>query len=156
TLAKSMKRSVKDLLALSQVNDPFYAGVGARGDAAQWFAGMYRDYGGGGVPHLRRIHYRLGSPPGAVRILLPNGGEYQNTANDWGYLCWASLAARYLVLIPFDGLVDKRNDPPLIHAPDTDPQRELEADCDVVSSWTSFDKPELPPLPDLGVDGFDV
>ena len=114
-LAKSMKRSVTDLLALSPRNDPFYAGVGSREDAAQWFAGIYRDHGGGGVPHLRHIHYRLVSPPQGVRILLPNGREYQNTENDWNYLGLASLAARYLDLIPFDGLVDRRNGPPVAH-----------------------------------------
>src|SRR5215470_13593389 len=155
-LAKSMKRSVRDLLALSPANDPFYAGVGSRGDAAQWFAGMYRDHGGAGVPHLRRIHYRLVSPPDGVRILLPNGREYQNTENDWNYLCWASLAARYLDLIPFNGLIDRRNDPPLIYAIDVDPQRKLEAACQVVSEWASLYKPDLPPLPDLDVDGFEV
>src|SRR5215468_6188660 len=155
-LAKRMRRSVKDMLALSQVNDPFYAGVGSRGDAAQWFAGMYRDWGGGGVPHLRRIHYRLVSPPDGVRILLPNGREYQNTENDWSYLCWASLAARYLDLIPFDGLVDKRNDPPLIYATNVDPQQELEADCEILSNQTYFDKPDLPFLPGLYVNGFEV
>jgi hypothetical protein len=156
TLAKSIMRPVTDLLALSKVNDPFYAGVGRRGDAAQWFAGIYRDHGGGGVTHLRRIHYRLVSPPDGVRFLLPNGREYQNTENDWGYLCWASLAARYLDLIPFDGLVDKRNDPPLIYAKPADPHRKLQADCEIVSKWTSFAKPELPPLPWLYANGFDV
>jgi hypothetical protein len=154
-LAKSMKRSVKDLLALSPNNDPFYAEVGSRGDAAQWFSGVYRDYGGGNVPHLRRIHYRLVSPPPGVRILLPDGREYQNTDKDWSYLCWASLAARYLDLIPFDGLVDKRNDEPIIYAANVDPQQELEANCEVASGWTYFDKPDLPPLPDLAVAGFD-
>jgi hypothetical protein len=122
----------------------------------QWFAGMYRKYGGGGVPHLRRIHYRLVSPPDGVRILPPNRREYQNTLNDWDYLCGASLAARYLDLIPFDGLVDKRNAPPLFNAANDDPQRELKADCEVVSGWTYFDKPDLPPLPDLDVNGFEA
>jgi hypothetical protein len=156
TLAKSMKRSVKDLLALSRHNDPFYAGVGGRGDAAQWFAGMYRDRGGGGVPHLRRIHYRLVSPPDGVRILLPNGREYQNTENDWNYLCWASLAARYLNLIPFNGLSDKRNDEPLIYAKNDDPQQKLEAKCQILGELTHFDKPAPPHLPYLSVYGFDV
>ncbi len=156
TLAKSMKRSVKDLLALSQANDPFYAAVGARGGAAQWFAGMYRNHGGGGVPHLRRIHYRLVSPPPGVRILLPNGREYQNTESDWGYLCWASLASRYLDLIPFDGLEDKRNDPPLIYAKPADPHRELKADCQTIYKRTRFDKPEMPHLPFLFAGGFEA
>jgi hypothetical protein len=156
TLAKSMKRSVKHLLALSHDNDPFYAGVGRRGEAAQWFADMYRDYGGGRVPHLRRIHYRLVSPPEGVRILLPNGRQYQNTENDWNYLCWASLASRYLDLIPFNGLADKRNDSPLLYAREADPQRELEANCKVFRQFTYFEKPDLPSLPSLDVSGFET
>src|SRR5215468_6450538 len=116
TLAKNLKRPVPDLLALSRDNDPFYAGVGARVAAAQWFVDMYREHGGGGVPHLRRIHYVLVSSPNGVRILLPDGSEYENTLNHWNYLCAASLTARYLDLVPFDGLVDKRNDQPLIYA----------------------------------------
>ena len=43
-MAKTIGRPVKDLLALSQVNDPFYAGVGYRGQAAEWFAGLWQDY----------------------------------------------------------------------------------------------------------------
>lgn len=155
-LAKSMKRSVTDLIALSQISDPFYAAVGSRGEAAEWFAGMYRDYGGGGVPHLRRIHYRLVSPPAGIRILLPNGGEYQNTEKDWKYLCWGSLAARYLDLIPFDGLDDKRNSEPLLFANDVNPQRTLTAVCETSNEWTYFDKPDLPSLPGLYVSGFDI
>ena len=37
-MAKRIDRPVKDLLALSPVNDPFYAGVGHTGKAAEWFA----------------------------------------------------------------------------------------------------------------------
>jgi hypothetical protein len=126
-LAKSIGRSVKDLLALSPANDPFYAGLGARGEAAEWIAcSIWPRYAGVG-PHLRRIHYLLVSPPEGVRILLPNGREYQNTENDWNYLCWASLAARYLDLIPFDELIDRRNDEPMLLAADAAPrERERE------------------------------
>src|SRR4051794_2460282 len=111
-LAKGIKCPVKDLLALAPVNDPFYAAVGHRGEAAEWFAKIWRDYSAIGA-HLRRIHYRLVSPPDGVRILLPNGREYQNTEADWNYLCGASLAARYLDLVPLDGLTDRRNDEPM-------------------------------------------
>src|SRR5262249_18506505 len=135
-------------------NDPFYAGVGNRSEAAKWFSEIWRDYAGT-TPHLRRIHYRLVSPPEGVRILLPNGREYQNTERDWADLCDASLAARYLDLITFDGLVDKRNDEPIIYAKNADPQQELEAYCGVVER-DGFEIPELPSLPELGLGGFEV
>src|SRR5262249_11928037 len=69
-------------------------------------------------------------------------------------LCDASLAARYLDLIPFDGLVDKRNDEPIIYAKNADPQQELEAYCGVVGR-DGFEIPELPSLPELGLGGFE-
>src|SRR5262245_8032900 len=119
-LARQVSQPVKNLLALSPGNDPFYAGIGARGEAAQWFGSIWRDHAGT-TSHLRRIHYRLVSPPEGIRILLPDGREYQNTEKDWAYLCLASLAARYLDLIPFDGLEDKRNDEPMILARNADP-----------------------------------
>jgi hypothetical protein len=94
-LAKNIKRPVTELLALAPQNDPFYAGVGHRGEAAEWFV---QHWPGPGT-HLRRIHYQLVS----THVQLPNGREYQNTQLDWQFLCGASLAARYLDLIPFDG-----------------------------------------------------
>jgi hypothetical protein len=153
-LARTIGRPVKHLLALSFGNDPFYAGAGSRGVAAEWFGGIWRDHAGN-TTHLRRIHYRLVSPPEGIRILLPNGREYQNTERDWAFLCEASLSARYLDLVPFDGLVDKRNNEPLLLAKDTDPEQELEAHCGVVER-NSLEIPELPPLPELGLGGFKV
>jgi hypothetical protein len=152
-MAKRIGRPVKDLLALSPANDPFYAETGARLQAGEWFGGVWRDHAGT-TPHLRRIHYRLVSPPEGVRILLPDGREYQNTEKDWTYLCWASLAARYLDLVPHDGLVDKRNDEPMIFAEDLedDPDREIEVSCaladeePLVEPLTTPDMPTLPGL----------
>src|SRR5262249_43832976 len=101
-----------------------------------------------------RIHYRLVSPPDGVRVLLPDDREYQNTEKDWSYLGDASLAARYLGLVPFDGLVDKRNAEPLILAKATDPDKELEACCETYFESLTLDIPDLPHLPSLLVGGF--
>jgi hypothetical protein len=152
-LAKVSGRSVKDLLALSQVSDPFYAGVGHRAQAAEWFGGIWRAHAGVG-PHLRRIHYRLISPPEGVRILLPNGREYQNTENDWTFLCTASLAARYLDRIPFDGLIDRRNGEPIFLAGPADPDYDPEVTCSMFGDDVDVDLPDFPCLPSLDVDGF--
>ena len=100
--AKSIRRSVKDLLALSPANDPFYAGTGARRRDAEWFADVWREHGETGS-HLRRLHYRLISA--SAPIYKPDGAAYQNTENDWQLLSSASLSARYLDLVPFDGLI---------------------------------------------------
>jgi hypothetical protein len=147
SLSKRIGRSVKDLLALAAPNDPFYAGVGARGEAARWFAEIWQQHGLTDA-HLRRIHYQLVSQPKGARILLPNGREYQNTEADWNYLCSASLAARYLDLVPFDGLIDRRNDEPMLHAADAAPRdREPEEVETEVSGGISVDIPDRPQLP---------
>lgn len=145
--ARAIGRPVKDLIALAPVNDPFYAGVGHRGKAAEWFGSIWDNYGTAGA-HLRRIHYRLVSPPEGVRILLPDGREYQNTEKDWQYLCSASLAARYLDLVPFDGLVDRRNGEPMIFAAPADAVPE-EVETHVVGG-VDVDVPDLPILPFYG------
>jgi hypothetical protein len=154
-LAKASDRPVKDLLALSQVNDPFYAGVGHRAQAAHWFGGIWSEHAGVGA-HLRRIHYRLVSPPEGVRILLPNGREYQNTENDWTFLCMAGLAARYLDRIPFDGLIDRRNDEPMIFAGSADQDFDPEVSCSLLWDDVDVTVPDFPHLPALYVDGFDT
>jgi hypothetical protein len=152
-VARASGRPVKDLLALSQVNDPFYAGVSHRAQAAEWFGGIWRGYAGVGT-HLRRIHYRLVSPPEGVRILLPSGKEYQNTENDWTFLCAASLAARYLGCIPFDGLIDRRNDEPMILAAEADPDFQHEVSCELLFEDVDVKLPDFPDLPCLIFDGF--
>jgi hypothetical protein len=151
-LAKTIKRPVKQLLALAPVNDPFYAGVGHRGEAAKWFARIWSEHGALGA-HLRRIHYRLVSPPAGVRFLLPNGREYQNTENDWTFLCSASLAARYLDLVPFDGLTDRRNDEPRLFAlnPQLDPNEGRVVSSEVLFDEPEIEAPEFPTLPEIHI-----
>lgn len=154
TLAREIKRPVTDLLALSPANDPFYAGVGHRGKAAEWFAVIWADHGSDNS-HLRRVHYRLVSQPDGVNIMLPNGREYKNTESDWTYLCSASLAARYLGLVPFNGLIDRRNDEPMILASnlDQDPDADRIVSSEVLFEDVGDNEPDFPDLPELFVDG---
>lgn len=155
-MAKTIKRPITDLLALSQQNDPFYAGVGARRRAAEWFAEIWSEHGGAGS-HLRRVHYRLISS--SALTYKPNGEAYQNTENDWQLLSSASLSARYLDLVPFDGLIDRRNDEPMVFAHDLDVDRDVDpcADCTMDDSAPTVVvpfAPHMPPLPsyDLSFD----
>lgn len=153
-LARQMGRSVNELLALSAVNDPFYAGVGHRGKAAEWFAQIWHRFGGEAA-HLRRIHYKLVSQ--AEPIMLPTGRPYQNTENDWTYLCTASLSARYLGFVPFDGLVDRRNDEPMIFARNlrSDPDAERVVSCGLLYDDIDLNVPDFPSLPGYYIDGLD-
>lgn len=113
-LARQVGCRTTDLLVLSQQNDPFYAGVASRRERGEWFAEQWDRFGFQHGAHLRRIHYVLVSQPDPIR--WPDGDPYENTQNNWARLINASLAARYLHLIPDDVLVDRRNPSPLIHA----------------------------------------
>jgi hypothetical protein len=147
-VAKSIGRPVKDLLALAPCNDPFYAGIGARRLAAEWFAVVWAEHGTAGS-HLRRLHYQLISSTAPIR--KPDGSEYQNTDTDWTLLVTASLGARYLDLVPFDCLVDRRNDEPMIFAKnlDVDPGRPIAFSCGVDGDEPSVETPAAPNMPVL-------
>jgi hypothetical protein len=66
------------------------------------------------------------------------------------------LAARYLDLVPFDGLVDRRNDEPMIFAEhvEVDPEQEIEVSCAVADDEPVVDNIEIPDMPAL--PGFDL
>lgn len=112
-LARETGCGVKNLLALSPVNDPFYAEVPHREEAAHWFADIWDRLGFQHGVHLRRTHYVIVSQ--SDPISKPDGTPYLNTENDWKFLGVASLAARYLGLIPADALVDRRNPDPVVN-----------------------------------------
>jgi hypothetical protein len=104
--------------------------------------------------HLRRLHYQLVSSTAPIR--KPDGTAYQNTEGDWKVLGAASLAARYLDLVPFDDLVDQRNDAPMIFAENmgANPGQEIEVSCDVADDEPAVDDVGIPDMPIL--PGFDL
>lgn len=141
---------VKDLLALSLTNDPFYAEVPRRKEAAGWFADIWDRLGLKHGVHLRRAHYIMVSQPNPIP--KPDGTPYLNTENDWKFLSVASLAARYLGLIPSDALVDRRNPDPLV-------QVTFDGDAEP-STWVggantvAGDLPRELPLPEIILSDF--
>ncbi|MDX0438933.1 hypothetical protein GOD34_18355 [Sinorhizobium medicae] len=112
--AKEMGCRVADLIALAGNNDPFFADVPARKHKGEWFGELWHRFGWRNGVHLRRLHYVLISTTSP--IMKPDGTPYFNTIGDWKMLVGASLAARYLRLIPAAALVDKRNPDPMIFA----------------------------------------
>jgi hypothetical protein len=153
-LAKTIGRPVVDLLALAPVNDPFYAGSPQRRRDGEWFARLWADHGQHGG-HLRRLHYQLISQPSPVS--RPDGEPYANTTDDWQTLLSASLAARYLGLIPENALIDRRNDPPVIFDHSMLATREGRAgfSAEVAGESPSVITPavpDFPPLPWLSLD----
>ena len=62
--------------------------------------------------HLRGLHYALVS---STSLTKPDGERYLNNADDWEWLqVEASKAARWLGYVPFDQIIDERNDAPVI------------------------------------------
>jgi hypothetical protein len=106
------KFTLKDLLVLSPQKDPFYAGNGAEGDKARWFAELWERFGYGSGVHLRRVHYRIVSEG---NILKHDGELYENNSKCWEYMQGASRQARYLGLVDPEELVDRRNPAPNIY-----------------------------------------
>jgi hypothetical protein len=83
-LAKELKLKMPELLALAPHNDPFFTGSKGTRAMAEWFADLWGRFGYTQGVHLRRIHYQLISQ---VAPQKPNGMPYENTENDWHYLC---------------------------------------------------------------------
>ena len=110
-LAKEHKTNIPNLLALAKQNDPFFSGSPANKNQAEWFYGLWQDFGYITGIHLRRFHYQLVSQKEAKKH---DGKPYQNTVNDWNYLCMAGKYARHLGLIEPDAFIDRRNPEPHI------------------------------------------
>jgi hypothetical protein len=107
--SEGRKPSLKELLALSTLRDPFNAGSEADIAKAEWFAEALGDTYGA---HLRRVHYRLVS---RGNVMKPDGGLYENDKKSWGYLQEASRLARYLGKVAPERLVDRRNPAASVH-----------------------------------------
>lgn len=112
--AKQDKVSVKDYLALTPSNDPFYVGSKGQLEKARWFAKIYEKMGRPQQCHIRRAHYWLVSQK--PKYKKPNGEDYLNTENDWSFLGIASKYSRYAGLIPIENMIDRRNPPPIVNA----------------------------------------
>ena len=102
-----------DLTVLSAAHDPYRCAVPKIKREAQWAANRFAE-----VPasHLRNFHYRL-----IGRAKKPNDATYSGSNKDWRWLKRATAAARWLKLIPFDALEDRRNGEPYIKRADRDP-----------------------------------
>jgi hypothetical protein len=148
SLARQIGRPVKDLLALAPGNDPFYAGVPYRRRQGEWFRDLWDRFQFPDGVHLRRIHYVLVSmSESGEEVLRPDGEPYLNTDNDWHLLDKASLAARYLDLVPADAFVDRRNSAPQIFTPeDALNEYTLRLDNTEVEEGYFADFPDLPDL----------
>jgi hypothetical protein len=108
--AKELGLKVSDLLAMSQKNDPFYAGTASDVAMAEWFGEIWGKGGFSTGAHLRRLHYWVVSMGDYLRH---NGQAYENTNQCWGYLCQAAKMARYLGVVEISDIADHKNPDPV-------------------------------------------
>jgi hypothetical protein len=100
--------SMKSVTVLATQNDPFRVDTPAGHRDGAWLANTLDRLGVTGQRHLRGLHYILIGQP------KPNGQPYTNTDADWIWLASVAKAARWLGYVPFDRIVDQRNDEPVI------------------------------------------
>jgi hypothetical protein len=95
---------------LSEARDPYRLDTKAGRRIGQWFANQMVNFVPTGTVHLRGFHYRLAAD-GTVK--KPNEQIYLNTEADWVWLSEvAATRARWLGYVPFEQIVDERNEPP--------------------------------------------
>src|SRR5262249_30738091 len=139
----------KALTVLSRA-DPYRLDTDTHHNNGRWLAQqLTRFYGSTKPAHWRGVHYSI--IMAKVKVRKPDGSTYRNTEEDWDWLSEkAGKAARWLGYIPFDRIIDKRNNAPVIHR-----RPQLETCAAVLSDLTDVDFPDdIPPVP--AAAGFDA
>jgi hypothetical protein len=107
-----------DLTVLAKNNDPYRFDNPTSRAEGQWFASLFNRLVSTTAIHLRGFHYVLVSTTG---IIKPDGQPYRNNFDNWRWLvAEASSAARWLDMVPFERIIDERNDPPVLPGDDDD------------------------------------
>jgi hypothetical protein len=125
-------RNIRDLLAMSMAQDPFYAPWTRAGKVhAQWFADLWHRCGYTQLRevHLRRMHYKILSAfPGLLTADTTHvspvkgipGSPYANTEDCFAYLVRASHLARASRLVDPAHFADHRNPTVMDHGYSSD------------------------------------
>jgi hypothetical protein len=99
--------SLKSLTVLAPQNDPFRRDTPTGHAQGHWLADQIATLKLTGPRHLRGLHYAL------LGRRKPDGQPYTNTDEDWTWLQGSvAKSARFLGYVPFDQIVDERNDEP--------------------------------------------
>jgi hypothetical protein len=140
--------SLRSLTVLAPQNDPFRVDTDANHRDAAWLRDMLTELRLTGPRHLRGLHYAfIGHPK-------PNGLPYTNTDTDWQWLATPAKAARWLGYVPFNRIVDQRNDEPIITlwTPPSHPPR-----CGIETPKPTFELPAVEASRTYAyVDGFET
>jgi hypothetical protein len=107
---------MSDLSVLSPRRDPYRLDTPALHRDGRWLADQIARLAVKLPIHLRGLHYAIVAAAVAVRF---NGLPYTNTEENWIWLSEvAAKAARWLGYLPFDSIVDERNEAPAIFIPE--------------------------------------
>lgn len=98
---ESVGGSMSSLTVLSPQNDPFRCDTPSGHRDGRWLRDTLDRLLVHGRRHLRGLHCVLIGQP------KPNDLPYTNTDADWQWLASAAKAARWLLYIPFDRIVDR-------------------------------------------------
>ena len=107
---------MKDLTVLD--NDPYRLDTPANHRDGEWFAGQIARFAPGeGTVHLRGLHYLITS---AGDVVKPHGKLYVNLDEEWVWMSeHAADAARWLKYVPFERILDARNEEADLYIPNT-------------------------------------
>jgi len=126
-MAAASDTRLQDLEVLATRNDPFTLDGAAAQRDGKWFAEQVSNLVPEGAIHLRGLHYRL---VGRGDIHKPDGNPYINDDDCFKWLNQIAKPARWLGYIPFEKIVDNRNEPPLILIREPSPRPQLDIDLD--------------------------
>jgi hypothetical protein len=105
-------RSMDALTVMSGDADPYRIDTPSKHRDAQWFAAQVERF----VASDKRIHVRgvFYACVSAGDVVKPDGEAFANTAETVAFVGSASRCARWLGYVPFERLVDNKNDEPII------------------------------------------
>ena len=113
---RAAKLSMGDLSVLSTRKDPYRLDTPSLHRDGAWLAEQIDRLAVRLPIHLRGLHYAIVATGG---VLKPDGKPYTNTEADWIWLQEvAAKAARWLGYVPFESIIDNRNDGPTIFVPE--------------------------------------
>ena len=105
-------RPLTGLTVMSDENDPYRMDTPAKRLIAQWFAAQVERF----VAPDRRIHVRgvFYACVSAGDVKKPDGEPFLNIAENEMFLGAAARYARWLGYVPFERLIDNKNDKPIV------------------------------------------
>ena len=113
-------RSLSELTVMDIDNDPYRIDTPSKHRDAQWFAGLVARF----VAPDKKIHSRgvYYAALASGDVIKPNGEAFVGTAENADFVKEAGSLARWLGYVPFERIVDNKNDAPIVReAPSSDP-----------------------------------